>query len=145
MTTKMTLPLSEVPGVLRESLRTTLTAHGFLVVRLPVGHPNALVAQPLTPDQLEALLNEVGRNGAQALFSIDMTPENWGESGPPRREAVDSDVPSTADRLSVGQTLRMLARTAPGDGTREALARVGEWLTEGAQSEINRGAKGKAA
>lgn len=112
--TKMTLPMVEMPGVIRESVRAVLCVHGLT----------------LSPD----LLREIGNNTTQALYGID---ENLDS------EESDAAMPSTADRLAVGQTLRALAAAGrPNAETAEALARVGDWLANTAKAEL---AKDKAA
>jgi len=66
--TKLILPLGEIPGVIRESARTVVKSHGFVIAK-PDG-------SPLNPDELERLFSELGRNSSQALFAIDSNPEN---------------------------------------------------------------------
>lgn len=65
---KLHLDLKAMPPVIAECARGILSAHG-----LQVCMPNG---RPLTPDELEALFMEVGRNTSQSLFAIDSNPEN---------------------------------------------------------------------
>lgn len=73
------LPLADIPGVIRESVRDVLKAHGFDIAESgpPItwmeGSPRFL--QPILPARLEELLREIGNNAAQALYSIDATPD----------------------------------------------------------------------
>lgn len=79
------------------------------------------------------LLSEIGRNVAQALCALDETPD---DASPP---------PEAGDLFSVGHTVRMLARTAPGEGTRAVMTRVGDWLVEQAAEAMAKAAKPEAA
>lgn len=74
MTTKVTLPLGEMPGVIRESVRSVLAAHGYVIAeKSPDGDDPA----PLSDAEFEILLVEVGRNVAGTLaLSLDENPEN---------------------------------------------------------------------
>lgn len=65
---RMVLPVSEIPGVIRESTRCVLVAHGFAIV----DKRGALI----TDERLEQLLRELGNNVAQGLYSIDETPND---------------------------------------------------------------------
>ena len=121
--TKMILPMGEVPGVVRESVREVLRARGFTIARA-VG---AKFAVPLEEAVLENALRELGNNTAQALWSID--------------QALNAPQLSTADALAAGQTMRALAASGtPNAHTAAVLARVGEWLVERALTEM-KGAK----
>lgn len=62
------IALSEAPGVIRESTRTTLSARGFVICDRD--------GFPLRGEDLEKALRELGNNTAQALVSIDTNPEN---------------------------------------------------------------------
>lgn len=59
----LVLPLAQVPAVISESLRAVLKAHRFSIADAGAGFI-------VNGQQLESLLNEVGRNAAQALYSI---------------------------------------------------------------------------
>lgn len=76
--------------------------------------------------------------------SSEASEERDGEASTPLTAPSRSGcAPSTADLLSVGQTLRALAAAGrPNADTAEVLARVGEWLADTAKAEL---AKGKAA
>ena len=58
--TFVTIPLNELPAIIRESVRLVLEANGYHVVRrgLAVG---------LLPVDLERLLHEIGKNAAQSV------------------------------------------------------------------------------
>lgn len=68
--TVLRLPLAKIPPVLRESAFCVLNAHGYKLVDRD--------GQPLDPDEAEAVLHELSRNGAQALVSLDLDPEPSG-------------------------------------------------------------------
>lgn len=63
------LPQTEIPGVIKESARNVLNAHGFRVVG-----PNG---EQLTAERYEQLLRELGNNTTACLYSVDQNPENW--------------------------------------------------------------------
>lgn len=67
MSTKITIDLGAAPAVITESLRCVLVAHGYQVC-----DARGLV---LHPTDLEAVLQESGRNAAQSLLDLDETPE----------------------------------------------------------------------
>jgi hypothetical protein len=69
---KMHLPIAEVPGSISETLRQVLSQHGYELVRVV----DESSVEPLSPDERESVLREVGKNAAQALFLIDTNPEN---------------------------------------------------------------------
>lgn len=109
---KMTLPMASMPSVIRESIATALLAHGLT----------------LSDD----MLDELGRNVTQALWSLDPT---------------DGEVeePSVADRLAVGETLRALAHGGDYGAIAEKLGRVGKWVSDVARAELAAAMGGKAA
>ena len=100
-------------------------------MRLPLAKVPAVISESaattLRAHALELspeLVRELGRNVAQALLSLDLV-------------AFAGDEPSAADRLRVGETLRMLARSgSPDPEIAELLMRVGEWLGDAARAEL---------
>jgi hypothetical protein len=69
---RVILPLGEMPGTIRESVRAVLTAHGFTFADRVDGC--GVVA--LADDRVERLLRELGNNVAQALYGIGVDPED---------------------------------------------------------------------
>ena len=76
MKTIVHLPLSEMPGVIRESVRAVLAAHKFTVAEYGTFPPDNSGWVGLDQREYEKLLNEIGNNVAQALMSRDANPEN---------------------------------------------------------------------
>lgn len=100
---QMKLPMAQCPSVISESVAKVLLVHGVT----------------LAPD----ILNELGRNVTQALYSLD---ESLNEL------PAEVPEPSIAERFTVGQTLRSLAvLQQPNAEVARALSRVGDWLVDG--------------
>lgn len=157
---KLILPMGEMPGVIRESVRDVLKARGLVIA-----HETPLASRPwfaydaLGSDALEGVLRELGNNITQALWSIDESlndsaggsptaagEERDGAGPPPAAPSRSGCTLSAADALAAGQTLRMLAHSgAPGEGTGAVLGRVGEWLVEHALTELAAAKGTKAA
>jgi hypothetical protein len=78
------LKLHAIPPVIADSIRAVLTAHGYVICRLPKDD-EIDAYHPLDGDDHTSLFQEMGNNTAQALVSID-------ESGPDV-DAADSDQP----------------------------------------------------
>jgi hypothetical protein len=66
-TTILHVPLSELPGVIRESARAVLNANGYQITDKQ--------GNVLTGRQLEGLLSELGNNAAQSIMSVDLRPK----------------------------------------------------------------------
>lgn len=70
----VTIPLGELPGILRECLRSGLLAHRFDVAHR-LG-PDAVRTQPrATLDELDAFLRTVANNAAQILVGMSAAEE----------------------------------------------------------------------
>lgn len=153
MTTKMLLPMEDIPGVIRESVRAVLRAHGFAIARTELhGGPPYATYHALDADGLDAVLRECGNNATASLWSIDEnlfgSKEHDGAGAhlpatPQPAPSCSGCTPPAADLLAVGETLRALAAAGrPNPDTAEVLARVGQWLADTARAKL---AKGRAA
>lgn len=64
---RVILPLGDMPPAITDSARAVFKAHGYSIVGS---------AGPLDEHQLDALLRELGKNAAQALYAIGTDPED---------------------------------------------------------------------
>ena len=80
MSTKLLLPLDEMPGHIRESLRTAMK--GAKVTFSKDG-------RELSAEDVERMLDRAARNITQGLFAIDETPDDITD----RFDNSDSDAP----------------------------------------------------
>lgn len=103
---------ANVPAAITDAIASALAEHGV--------HADKLLA--------DGFFAELVERCTAAVVALD-------ESLPH-----DAAEPSMADKLAVGETLRMLAVLGrPNAETAKSLGRVGEWLTEHAQDAISKG------
>lgn len=62
--TRIVLPLGEVPGCIRESLRAAMKARGVLLIRENF--------DLIDGEELERVLDELGRNASQSLYGLGL-------------------------------------------------------------------------